>query len=283
MGIGAARSAAVPNDAGNQPYFLTDLKHMINQGTSQAAPHVAGAVALILERSPHEDPDTIKRRLANTALRDAFTGSEPNNAYGYGKLDAQAALLFDTPVALASFRTLAIDSGIRLEWSTGDGDPAVGFHVARATALAGPFVRVTAEPLTGGPDYRFDDAGLDPGRDYWYQLEAIELDGSLTRFGPYRATPGAPRLQLTQNQPNPFAGRTTIEYSLPAGGPARLRVFDLSGRLVRTLVDGPLAAGAGEVEWDGVTDQGRPAGNGIYFYLLETAGGTVHRKMILNR
>lgn len=283
MGIGSARSVSVPANSGTNPYFLTDTKHMINQGTSQASPHVAGAVALILEHSPHEDPATIVRRLSNTSTHDAFTGSVPNNLFGWGKLDALAALQFDTPVALASFQALSVAGGVRLEWSLGGDDPAVGFHVLRASSLSGPFTRLTTEPLTGGPDYGFDDSTVEPGRDYWYQLEAIEVDGSLTRFGPYRATPGAPRLSLAQNLPNPFTGRTTIAYSLPAGGPVRLRVFDVSGRLVRTLIDGPAAAGAGQVEWDGLTDEGRTAGNGLYFYMLESASGVVHRKMLLTR
>lgn len=74
--------------------------------------------------------------------------------------------------------------------------------------------------------------------------------------------------------PNPFNPRTTLRYELPRAGFVRLRVADLAGRLVRTLVDDVQAAGRHEVDWDGRDDRGREVGSGAYLMRLE-AGGVV--------
>jgi subtilisin family serine protease len=67
------------------------------QGTSMAAPHVAGTVALMLERNPSLDVAAVRDALRGTATRDAFTGTAPNLRYGYGKLDAYSAVLAVPP------------------------------------------------------------------------------------------------------------------------------------------------------------------------------------------
>ena len=69
-----------------------ERKHTLFQGTSMAAPHVAGAVALMLERDPLLTSAQIKTILQQTARADAFTGAVPNPIFGYGKLDVSAAL-----------------------------------------------------------------------------------------------------------------------------------------------------------------------------------------------
>jgi parallel beta-helix repeat protein len=85
------------------------------------------------------------------------------------------------------------------------------------------------------------------------------------------------------NYPNPFNPKTAIEYVVPEGsGKVRLAVYDLAGRLVRTLVDGERAAGRQVAVWDGRDDRGRELGSGVYFYRLEIGGGyRVERKMVL--
>jgi flagellar hook assembly protein FlgD len=74
-----------------------------------------------------------------------------------------------------------------------------------------------------------------------------------------------------------------LAFALPQGGQARLRVYDVAGRLVRTLVDGPLAGGEDRRTWDGRDDSGRPLGGGLYFGRLESAHGVVTAKLTLVR
>jgi len=72
--------------------------------------------------------------------------------------------------------------------------------------------------------------------------------------------------------PNPFNPRTTIKCDLPAAGSVRLSVFDLAGRLVRTLVDENKAQGSFEAVWDGRDSSGREVGSGTYLARLEFEG-----------
>lgn len=90
-----------------------------------------------------------------------------------------------------------------------------------------------------------------------------------------------PTLALGQNSPNPFNPSTRIQFTLPVAGEATLAVYDLGGRLVRTLLDGRQDAGEHAVRWDGRNDDGGQAASGMYLYRLTTADGTLARKMLL--
>jgi subtilisin family serine protease len=77
----------------NEPFKLSQGGwHMRGGGTSAASPHIAGAVALYLEKCPWADHTEVREALFSTARVDAFTGAVPNNTFGYGKLDAFAML-----------------------------------------------------------------------------------------------------------------------------------------------------------------------------------------------
>lgn len=92
-------------------------------------------------------------------------------------------------------------------------------------------------------------------------------------------TPG--RVALHAAVPNPFNPRTRLRFDVPSAGPASLRIFDVSGQLVRTLVGGRVAAGRHLAVWDGRDDAGRSVSSGVYFYRLETGGITKTRQMTL--
>ncbi|MCK4305223.1 MAG: right-handed parallel beta-helix repeat-containing protein, partial [Candidatus Eisenbacteria sp.] len=80
-------------------------------------------------------------------------------------------------------------------------------------------------------------------------------------------TPAPPAPFLNPAAPNPFTGATLIRYSVPTGerGAVALSVCDATGRLVRTLIDGPQAPGRHAVQWDGTAHDGRQAPAGVYF------------------
>lgn len=83
--------------------------------------------------------------------------------------------------------------------------------------------------------------------------------------------------------PNPFAYRTTILYRLAVPSEFSLRIYDPSGRLVRTLVEGRVPGGAHEAAWDGRDEQGRLVGPGVYFCAPGTARAARPAKLILVR
>lgn len=93
-------------------------------------------------------------------------------------------------------------------------------------------------------------------------------------------------LSLERNVPNPFTPSTEIAYSVPAGAEndrVLLNIYDLSGRLVRTLVNAHESAGTYTVKWNGTDERGRAVASGIYFYSLSLGGRTEARRMVLLR
>jgi len=86
---------------------------------------------------------------------------------------------------------------------------------------------------------------------------------------------------LDQNYPNPFNPTTRITFSLPTAGPTHLRVLNLLGQTVRTLIDRDLPAGRFETVWDGTSTDGSRAASGVYFYELQQAASVQIRKMML--
>jgi hypothetical protein len=89
------------------------------------------------------------------------------------------------------------------------------------------------------------------------------------------------RLVLSENHPNPFNPSTTIEFALPVAGPATLRIYDLQGRLVKTLVDQSLTPGRHSAVWDGSDIGGGTAASGVYLYELRANGERLTRRMLL--
>ena len=90
---------------------------------------------------------------------------------------------------------------------------------------------------------------------------------------------GPSRLTLEPVSPNPFAGAAAIRFSLPVPRPGSVRVYDVSGRLVRVLRDGNLAAGTQEVVWDGRDGNGRPVPAGVYWCRVDTPNESAARKV----
>ena len=87
---------------------------------------------------------------------------------------------------------------------------------------------------------------------------------------------------LEQNYPNPFNPNTLISYDVPiGGGVVSLHIYDVRGRLVKTLADGRETAGRKTVMWDATDDRGQTVSTGIYFYQLIADGFSQTRKMVL--
>lgn len=88
-------------------------------------------------------------------------------------------------------------------------------------------------------------------------------------------------LTLEQNAPNPFARQSVIRYQLPRAGRVCLRVYNLAGQAVRTLVNRVRIPGSYSVTWDGAGEAGKRVPTGVYFYRLDAAGASEVRTMVL--
>jgi hypothetical protein len=146
-----------------------------------------------------------------------------------------------------------------------------------------------------GPDYKIAFFGFPLF--YMDKAGAKELVSSLMRdFGEPlgvedNPSPNVPwRFTLAQNYPNPFNPATSIPYQVGGSqfmvhGPSHtsLKIYNILGQLVRTLVDEEKAPGNYKVIWDGKDNSGKEVGSGIYFYQLKTEEYTATRKMVLLR
>ena len=91
------------------------------------------------------------------------------------------------------------------------------------------------------------------------------------------------KFQLFPNFPNPFNPSTTITFDLSKTQKVLLEIFDLSGRLIKTLVNEKESSGFHQVVWDGTDNTGQPVASGIYLYRLKVANRSQTRKMFLLR
>jgi hypothetical protein len=89
--------------------------------------------------------------------------------------------------------------------------------------------------------------------------------------------------KLAQNFPNPFNPSTTIKFDLKEKGFVTLKVYNVAGQLVRTLVSGEKDANTYTVTWDGKNDRGGAVASGIYFYKMETKDFSQTKKMVMLR
>jgi hypothetical protein len=115
-----------------------------------------------------------------------------------------------------------------------------------------------------------------PGRIGTFSYTIRAVDGSSLRnaavspeSGSYSFSVLASRPRFAAEGPNPFEERASFRLTLPAASSVRFAIYDVSGRLVRRVADGPREAGVTPLEWDGTTEDGRRAAPGVYFYRLE--------------
>ena len=92
-----------------------------------------------------------------------------------------------------------------------------------------------------------------------------------------------PALCLQRNAPNPFNPTTTLRFGLSTADRVRLEVYDVAGRLVRTLVNADLPAGTHSAVWDGKDARGAGAASGSYVAMLRAGGKTASIRMLLVR
>jgi hypothetical protein len=139
----------------------------------------------------------------------------------------------------------------------------------------------TVVGYTVGTEYTVDPSSYA----YWH-VTATDHAGNeseaATTSDVTEVTDSAPlRTALYPNVPNPFNPSTEVHFTLAAAGHVRLTVHDLAGRLVRTLVDGQLAAGRQHVGWNGCDDEGQQVASGVYVCRLEAAGHREMTRMVL--
>jgi uncharacterized lipoprotein YddW (UPF0748 family) len=201
------------------------------------------------------------------------------------------------PEAPLNFQITSEGGQNHLSWEApspaSDGDEAAYYGVYRTT---GGSVNVDDPEqliyLSVGPATEFTDASVDSGIIFRYAVVAYD-DGDNESAPSEEATTSVPlsddgpvplTCALSQNYPNPFNASTTIAFQLTEGvGPASLKIYNILGQEVTTLVDGMLPGGRHRVTWDGNTGAGIPVASGIYLCSLQAGNMRQTKRMILIR
>jgi len=345
-------------------------KHQKMQGTSMASPHVAGAVALLLEKNPALNYEQVVTILKNTTKKDSYTGTSPNNTYGYGKLDAYNAFI-NTPGGGGGQTTILqegfdgdfppggwthqvmntshtwqrgnpqnnnfnqIDPGSQYsalcpwvaqnqnEWlitpafNLGSGSASIEFYAGYSTQwLSGATVKLHIS-TDGGSNWNQIWTADNDGQDWIWRNKIIDIsaysnrqnlklgwqyignDGDLVAIDGVKLLGFVTDVEddlltvsnylLEQNYPNPFNPSTVISYQLPISGNVSLKVYDILGREITTLVDEYKNAGRYEVEFSTTGGPESPIGagsiknpaSGVYLYQLRSGSFYETKKMLL--
>jgi hypothetical protein len=205
------------------------------------------------------------------------------------------------PVELVSFNYKMYNGSVKLDWITATEINNQGFEILRSaqndnvweTIGFVPGFGTTTEPKS----YSFIDKDISSGF-YSYRLKQVDFDGSMVYSNVIEVEVGAPtKFSLEQNYPNPFNPSTKIKFTIPAvetrhASPLQMvtmKVFDILGNEVATLVNEELPAGEYEVEFhsNDTSDLSfrlvRNLSSGVYFYKLIAGTFSDTKKMILSK
>ncbi|MCB9357736.1 MAG: T9SS type A sorting domain-containing protein [Calditrichaeota bacterium] len=182
-------------------------------------------------------------------------------------------------VELANFELVPGNGSITINWNTASETDNHHFVVLRDGAM---MTQVASQGNTAsGHSYTWTDANLTNGTAYSYSLAAVDVNGAQELLVTQSATPRADAGVVTayalhQNYPNPFNPTTSIRFDLIEAGFTTLKVYNVQGQEVATLINGMQSAGAHSVSFEatGLT-------SGMYIARLDVNGFTAQQKMLL--
>lgn len=185
------------------------------------------------------------------------------------------------PVELVSFTASITNNSIRLFWTTATELNNRGFQIERKLSNSDEwnilgFIQ-GAGTSTESRTYVYDDFNINTGS-YNYRIRQFDFDGTASVYNlPETVEFGAPvNFELSQNYPNPFNPSTTISFSIPNKDYVTLKVYDIIGNEVVTLVNEEKAPGNYQITFDA-----SEFSSGVYFYSILAGNFSEVKKMML--
>ena len=236
---------------------------------------------------------------AGTTSLSVSASTMADNSDGESRdLSVDFSATWDVPVAaeLASFASqITVDDNVLLQWGVASQSNNLGWEIFRSTDNR-VFAKVSDLIVGEGnsdefSSYSYTDGNLPITDVLYYYLNQIDLDGTTSRsqvievlFSPTAVSQQALPLvnSLKQNYPNPFNPETTISYDLSGESVVTLTIYDISGQVIRTMVNNQaMSAGQYKSVWDGRDESGIKVASGVYFYQLHTGDFVAKKKMTL--
>ncbi|MBL7996421.1 T9SS type A sorting domain-containing protein, partial [bacterium] len=224
-----------------------------------------------------------------------FTNSSgAGTYYAYGTLSSDNSV----PVLLSGkFKAVPYENKVRLAWRTeSELDNAywiierkeVSTDLSKNQAFQSIMTVEGQGSTSSATDYSEIDYSVELGKTYLYRLADVGFDGSLTYHNDVTVTVELPnKFTLEPNAPNPFNPETTIKFRLPVSAKVSLKVYNILGQEVATLVDRRMDAGFQQAVWNGLNKYNQAVASGIYIYRLTAVSAdgkdkfTQTRKMIM--
>lgn len=196
------------------------------------------------------------------------------------------------PVEMSSFSSNVVNNNVILKWSTVNESNNYGFEIERSLAkgwLENEWTKVGFVNGSGttnnSSSYSFTDKNLTAGK-YNYRLKQIDFNGNYNYHNLSNdVIVGLPeKISLAQNYPNPFNPSTNINFEIPHDGKVTLKIYDMMGKEVATLVNENKSAGFYSVNFNSSSVSGGLS-SGVYVYRLSLESGsqnfTAEKKMLL--
>jgi hypothetical protein len=177
-----------------------------------------------------------------------------------------------------------VDDAWKVQISSNGGTTWVTTDSTRVTTAAWKEVKVRVADYvapTSQLRMRFiaDDSGS--GSIVEAGVDDFRIWNAVPEGTPVSGGSGSARFALLPNVPNPFNPRTEMRFDLAQEGRAKLSIYSLEGRLVRTLVNGTMSAGRHALAWDGRDNNGNSVASGVYLMRLDAFNESASRKIVL--
>ncbi len=192
------------------------------------------------------------------------------------------------PVELTSFTAALKNNAVVLNWNTVTEVNNFGFEIQRSSAI--PHFKdwekiglVNGAGNSNSPkDYSFTDNNPVGSTSFSYRLKQIDIKGNFKYYDAVTVSLTSPaKAELMQNSPNPFNPSTAIKFYIPNTTNVTIKIFNIIGEEITTLINNQTIAGYHIVYWDGRDSYGRNAASGVYLYRLTAGNFSVTRKMNL--
>ncbi len=190
---------------------------------------------------------------------------------GQPNVDIYGVTIRDDPVAVAvgGLDAEVLEGGVRLSWYVFFDEGIVGFRPERSAGSSEIYAPLSDTPLAAEGEGRYEswDVDVTAGVRYRYRLAVLRSDGLIDVLGPVDVSiPAGPtRLALRNPAPNPFQESLEIELAVPRAGVCWVRVLDVAGREVSTILRRSLPPGKSILTWDGRDREGHAVPPGLYF------------------